>query len=130
MIVLEIPAPCQAISANQRIHWAKRARWTKAWRARAYVAAIQAGRPKLDRAHVTVTIHFTDKRRRDVANLYPTVKAVVDGIVGDASVLPDDSDAYLVGPDMRPGDKRDVLTLVVTLDPDCGCAACAERWAA
>ena len=46
-------------------------------------------------------VRFPDKRRRDVHNLLPHLgKPLVDGIV-DAEVLPDDSDEYLIGPDMR-----------------------------
>lgn len=127
-VVLTLPAPCKPLNANERTHWAAKAKRVRAWRARAYVAAIQAGRPKLDRAHVTVVVHATTNRKRDIANLHPTVKAAIDGIVADGGVLPGDDDAYLVGPDLRPGEKRDVFTLVVTLDPACGCGDCVARF--
>ena len=130
MLTFTIPAPCEPLTANQRLHWAVKAKRTKAWRARAQVAVIQAGRPTLDRAHVTVTVHRTDRRSYDAGNWYPTAKACLDGIVTDGHVLPDDSNTYVVGPDLRRGDKRDVFTLVVTLDPDCDCRDCVERWAA
>lgn len=128
MLTLTIPAPCEPLNSNQRLHHHVKAKRTAAWRARAHVAAIQAGKPRLDRAHIRVTVHSTTNRRRDVLNLAPTVKACIDGLVQDAGVLPDDSDTYVIGPDLRPGDKRPVFTLTITLDDACGCADCAARW--
>jgi hypothetical protein len=50
---------------------------------------------------VPVTIwayfRFTNNRRRDTGNLYPTVKALVDGFV-DAGLIPDDCDGIVDGP--------------------------------
>lgn len=40
---------------------------------------------------------FPNNRRRDTGNLYPTIKAIVDGFV-DAKVLVDDCDGVLFGP--------------------------------
>ena len=40
---------------------------------------------------------FTNNRRRDTGNLYPTIKALVDGFV-DAELLPDDCDGTVDGP--------------------------------
>ena len=59
----------------------------------------------MQRAHLTVYIAAPTARRRDAANLHPTVKALLDGMVA-YGVLPDDSDAYLVGPDLRPDTER------------------------
>jgi hypothetical protein len=44
----------------------------------------------------------TNRRRSDVGNLYPTAKAVVDGLV-DYGLIEDDDDTRLIGPDMRRG---------------------------
>lgn len=77
-----------------------------------------------------MTVHSTTNRRRDVGNLYPTVKACLDGIVSDAKVLPDDDDRHVVGPDIRPGAKAEKFTLTITLDDSCECVDCQERWAA
>ncbi len=40
---------------------------------------------------------FPSNRRRDTGNLYPTIKAIVDGFV-DEKVLVDDCDGILFGP--------------------------------
>lgn len=42
-----------------------------------------------------------DRRRPDVGNIYPTVKAAIDGIV-DAGIVPDDTDTYLHALTFRP----------------------------
>lgn len=128
MITFTIPAPCEPINSNDRLHYHVKAKRTAAWRARAHVAAIQAGRPKLQRAHIWALVARTDNRSSDVCNYYPTVKAAVDGLVRDGGCLPDDSNTYVVGPDMRPTTKAAKFTLVITLDPDCTCADCAERF--
>lgn len=91
------------LTANGRLHWAQRARRTRRTRARAAYAARAARIPPMARARITVHVHGRTRVRTDPANSYPTVKAVVDGLV-DAGVLPDDDASHLDGPDMRLGD--------------------------
>lgn len=102
------------LNANDRTHWARRSRLTRTWRALALAAARQAGIPCLDRAHVVATIHKTRAGRWDPANLYPTVKAAVDGLV-DAGVFEDDDHTRVIGPDMRAGEPRPEPCLVLTI---------------
>ena len=121
---LEIPAPMGLtksggrtalwLNANDRGSWRRRHQLTKVWRTLARTAAVNACIPPLDRVHVTATIHKTRGGRWDPANLYPTVKAVIDGLV-DARVLEDDSHEYVTGPDMRAGEPRDTPCLVLTI---------------
>ena len=105
MLEVSFPAPAKALTLNQRLHWAERAKRTKAWRTRACEetrSAIERHGFSADRVHVVVTLSFADGRRRDVHNWLPTVKACIDGMV-DAGLVPDDDDTYLVGPDLRRG---------------------------
>ena len=92
------------LNANYRLHWAAKAKRSKTirWQAfsKASAALIHDPSGVVDRGHVTVWVAYPDRRRRDVHNLYPTIKAAIDGMV-DAGVLPDDSDTHLVGPDLR-----------------------------
>jgi crossover junction endodeoxyribonuclease RusA len=53
---------------------------------------------------MTATIHKDRDGRWDPNNLWPTVKAIVDGMV-EAGVLVDDDHKHLIGPDMRRGEK-------------------------
>lgn len=94
------------LSANGRKHWTRQREGARAWRQAAALHARSLHLPRLQRAHLLVTFHHATNRRRDAANLAPTVKAVVDGLV-DAHVLPDDDDAHLLGPDLRTGPRVD-----------------------
>ena len=101
---LTIGAPAGFMNANHRHHWARKGRDTKAWRTAAWAHARNENlAPRDRRARVTVVFHHADRRRRDVGNLAPTAKAIVDGLT-DAGLWPDDSDAHLVGPDLRTGE--------------------------
>lgn len=99
---LTIPAPAAWLNANQRVDLRRQTPDRRAWRDAANVYARAARLPKLARAHILAELRFADARHRDVHNLYPTIKAVVDGLV-DYGLLPDDSHHYLVGPDLRYG---------------------------
>lgn len=90
----------QLLTANQRPHWRERWRKTRYLRGVAKDMARARRVPAMERAHVTAWVAWPSRHRRDVHNLMPTFKALVDGLV-DAGVLPDDSDAHLIGPDPR-----------------------------
>jgi crossover junction endodeoxyribonuclease RusA len=98
-----IPAPVRWLNANDRAHRLGRSPLVREWRNAAHVYARQAKLPLLGKAHITATLRFCDKRRRDPHNYYPTVKAAVDGLV-DYGLLPDDSSEFLIGPDIRLGE--------------------------
>lgn len=96
-----IPAPAPWLNANQT-HKRRPDKLIRLWRDAGLVHARYARLPKLQRAHILAELRFGDNRRRDAGNFYPTLKALVDGLV-DYRLLPDDSDDYLVGPDLRRG---------------------------
>jgi len=100
---VEIPAPAPWLNANQRTDLRAQTPQRRAWRDAAHVWAQAARLPGLGRAHLIATLHFTDRRRRDTHNYYPTIKACVDGLI-DYGLLPDDSAQYLTGPDLRLGE--------------------------
>ena len=126
MIRFEVSAPDVALNSNKRLHHHVKAPIVRNWRLR---TAILARKVKpVGHAHVICYLHFDDNRRRDAGNWYPTAKACLDGIV-DAGVLEDDSDNYVVGPDMRRGDNSPGgFAITITLDPDCQCVDCDERF--
>lgn len=88
------------LTANQRMHWRKKAQRTKAIRELADVQTRTFKAQPMQAAHCLVELSWPDRRRRDAHNLMPTIKACIDGIV-DANLLPDDSDKHLTGPDLR-----------------------------
>lgn len=60
-------------------------------------------------------MHKTNNRSYDAGNLAPTAKAIVDGLVTDYGLLPDDSNEHVIGPDMRPGEKRKQAGITITI---------------
>lgn len=94
-ITITFRQPAPLLNMNSREHWAPKGRKVAAWRStsRDY-AAIALRCRKLGPSFVMLTIDVPDKRRRDPANLYATVKPVVDGLV-DAGLWPDDTPEYV-----------------------------------
>lgn len=82
------------LSLNHREHYMTRAKKIRAWRTYAQQKANAAGIPTLDRATITGHIYKNRAGRYDPHNLFPTVKAIIDGIV-DAGILADDDHTHL-----------------------------------
>lgn len=78
---LWLPYATPPLTANQRLHWAARARLTADVRRTTMLLARIAHLPK-DVDHVTISLHYVprDRRRRDPSNLMPTQKAAIDGL--------------------------------------------------
>lgn len=104
-LTLPVAVPAAEVAnANdaRREHWAVKSRKARALRARGALAYRLAGSPRMDRVRCVVHVYYPDRRKRDVANLHPTVKALVDGMVA-AGLIPDDDDAHLAGPHLEHG---------------------------
>jgi Holliday junction resolvase RusA-like endonuclease len=76
------------LTANQRMHWRKKASITKDVRRATSLAA--ARYPALGKCRVTLTWLVVTNHRRDADNVVPTLKAMCDGLV-DAGVVTDDT---------------------------------------
>ena len=113
-LTLTIPAPCDWLNSNQRLHRMVSAARIRTWRHETHMAAAEddTWAPFDGPVHIVCTVHKTRAGRWDAGNLYPTAKAIVDGLV-DAGVIPDDSNDWVVGPDMRAGEKRPEACVVV-----------------
>ncbi|PKY66961.1 hypothetical protein CYJ25_01600 [Schaalia turicensis] len=92
-LAIKIPAN-EWISANDRMHWRERANRTKRLRRRGWLEARRNGLLPMREAFVTVHVQYANGGRADPANAYPTVKALVDGLV-DFGVLTDDDSKHL-----------------------------------
>ena len=114
--IMTVQGPPCLISSNHRTHWATRALLTRQWREATHWAAKAARLPRgLDRVHIVAYVHpAKGGRLRDAHNVYPTGKACVDGLV-DYGLIADDDDAHLIGPDLRRGANRPVLTPALKL---------------
>ena len=102
------------LTANQRLHWARKAAITRTLRHTAALSARAQDVGTFERARIVVYVSWPTRHRRDVANVSLTVKAFVDGLV-DAGVLPDDDDRHLIGPDLRVTDELSGLKGVTRL---------------
>ena len=99
---VEMPVGIQFMNSNDREHWSKRAKVSSLLRttARAQCKGIPKGLP---RVKIKAIYYAPDNRRRDVSNLFPSCKAIIDGIV-DAGVIKDDNDKYVVSMEMVRGE--------------------------
>lgn len=103
--VLEFTIPDALwISANDRHHWADKARRTKQLRHMGWAVARAAQLGQLGTTHVAAFIGYPRNGRADPANAAPSIKALIDGIT-DAGVWPDDDSTYVIGPTPLRGPK-------------------------
>lgn len=99
-MTLTIPLPYlrPPLSANDRMHWAQKARITREIRQTACVLAKHHKAPTTDR--LVVTLHYRPRvqRRRDSLNLLATLKPLVDGLV-DSKIVEDDDHVHVSTPE-------------------------------
>ena len=85
-----LPWPCRELSPNARVHWAKKARVAKNYRAVAHTMARKVLWPvNLEIARVVIEFYPPDNRRRDLDNMLASMKPAIDGIA--AAIGVDDS---------------------------------------
>lgn len=109
-----LPAPPAGLSPNARLN-----RWRRTELRHAYQAAVLAAVlaayprhswPRLASAHGTVTFAFPDRRRRDIDNLFASLKCAIDvlvrlGVIADdgPECIPEWSLRYRVDTECAPG---------------------------
>ncbi len=118
---IQFTQPARLVSMNDRDHWRAKAKLTKAWRAAA-LRAVDHLHPgaspsnlsgqRLGPSTVSIELPVRDRRRRDPHNYYPTVKAIVDGLV-DAGVWPDDTPEWITT--TEPTLTTSALTVTITI---------------
>jgi hypothetical protein len=103
--VLSVP-PIQLLNANDRFVREQETRMKKVLRETGRNLARAARIPRLQAAHVIYVVHLNTRASKgDPGNLAPTAKALIDGAIGDANVLPDDNSRYLTGPEPIAGER-------------------------
>lgn len=123
----------QIMGANARhTHWSQRSGPTETLRSLGAAHYRLRKVPHFQRLDLHVWVSYPDRVSRDCMNLYPTMKAYVDGLVNGANphsperlpnkgMLPDDSDLYLNGPYLRwsgeKSDRRDHYQFTVAAFP-------------
>lgn len=79
-------------SPNKRMHWAERARWTKAWQEEVFYR-LRGTYPQVSPAErVILTLTFYTTRPQDFDNTIASSKAIIDGLKGYA--IKDDNAAH------------------------------------
>ena len=102
-IIVTIPAS-DWMSANQREHWAKKARKTRTIRTLGFLAARQTRLGTLPgKTHIHVDVAYPTARPADAPNAYPSVKATIDGFVDAGLLTGDTSDEVSLSFDRHPG---------------------------
>lgn len=82
-------------SANDRLHWAAKAKRTSAIRQAAMIAARNAGLPTYQQVAVCAWIGYPRNGKADPSNAATVVKAALDGCT-DAGLWPDDDSEHVV----------------------------------
>ncbi len=79
---LTLPWPPSGLSPNARLHWAAKAKLTKAYRADCYWTAKAGGVPVVEPLPLALTVTFCapNARKRDRDNLIASCKALQDGL--------------------------------------------------
>ena len=91
---MTFPSTMPLLNQNDRLHWAVKNKKVQEIKGISTTLARSQGIPLLERVEIESIYHPRDRRRRDCDNLSPTVKAIIDGLVG-AGVLPDDNSRYV-----------------------------------
>lgn len=102
------------LSANDRRHWTDKAKRTRELRTLGKFRAEWEDVPLLGTTHVAAFIGYPRNSKADPSNAFPTVKALIDGMV-DAGVWPDDDSTHVIGPTYLRGNKCDPSTHTVRL---------------
>jgi crossover junction endodeoxyribonuclease RusA len=86
----DLPWPSKDLSPNARVHWSKKSKAAKAYRAACHILCRASG-IKAPAGRLLVALEFIppDKRRRDLDNLLASTKNALDGIADALGV--DDS---------------------------------------
>lgn len=115
MITITLSWPAKELSPNARLHWAKKAKFTRDARYAGYCAIDWRRGDRMafidrDKLRVKFTFHPADKRRRDLDNLISSTKAHRDGI---ADALGIDDSKFILSAEI--GEPRKPACVVVEI---------------
>ena len=84
--------PDRDLSPNRRLHYMQLYRAKEDAKDEAMALVLEHGAPTepIQRAHIAITWVAKDKRRRDIDNLFSSMKAYIDGLV-QVGLIADDS---------------------------------------
>ena len=114
------------LNANKKLHW--RPKNDRAQALKQLGAIAHRSLPKFNRVRMDVLVSYPENRTRDVANLHPTMKHYLDGLIDQhpvtkigRGILPDDNDMFVRGPYLDPSGVKspikDNYIFEITLTP-------------
>ena len=103
--------PDPDLSPNKRLHHMALYQAKLLAKEEMYLCVLKQGRPPepLDKAHITITWVAKDKRRRDIDNLFSSMKAYIDGLVFAEVIADDSADCVSYTLRYERGDKEDTI---------------------
>ena len=86
--------PDRDLNPNKRLHHMALYQAKLLAKEEMYLCVLKQGRPRaaLPKAHITITWVAKDKRRRDIDNLFASMKAYIDGLVFSGVIIDDSAD--------------------------------------
>ena len=103
--------PDRDLSPNKRLHHMALYQAKLLAKEEMYLCVLKQGRPRaaLPKAHITITWVAKDKRRRDIDNLFSSMKAYIDGLVFAEVIADDSADCVSYALRYERGDKDDTV---------------------
>lgn len=134
VLTLYLPPDLPLLNANDRIHYRSRSNITAELRKAGKKAAEAAGSMPFGRVRIRCIFRAANNRKRDVSNLYPSFKSVLDGIV-DAKLIKDDNDKYvtefcILRGENLPKRSQLIIQLIEVPDDDSGTGQAAQLFRA
>lgn len=116
-ITIILPLPARKLSPNARVHWAEKAKLTKAARKTAHLAALEALNlrhpPVWLRAKMEVKAYFKTLNFPDADNLTASMKSSIDGIA-DSGIIANDKGLWPERPVFAKDSRNPRLELTIT----------------
>ena len=106
IVLNHLPDP--ELNPNKRLHWSKIAEAKRVAKEEAMALVYQQGKPTepYAKAHITITWISKNKRRRDVDNLFASMKPYIDGLVASGLLVDDSADVVSYALEYRLGDEN------------------------
>ncbi len=106
--------PDPELNPNKRLHHIKKWKALSLAKQEAYVLCLATGEVPPEpyiRAEIAITFVGSDKRKRDLDNLFASMKPYIDGIV-QANVIPDDSTEHVADYHVRYRVRKEANTII------------------
>ena len=116
-ITIILPLPARKLSPNARVHWAEKAKLTRAARKVAHLAALEVLNlrrpPGWLKARLEVKAFFKTRNFPDPDNLTASMKSSIDGIA-DAGIILDDKALWPERPTFEKDASNPRIELTIT----------------